>query len=42
MPRPRSSGAKIDVLTVFSSLPFFVGFIMADIFTPIMFLAMYD
>jgi hypothetical protein len=29
------------LLTLLSSLPFFVGFIMADICTPIMFLAMY-
>jgi len=29
------------LLTVFSSLPFFVGYIMADFFTPIMFILMY-
>ena len=31
----------VILLAVFSSLPFFTGFIMADIFTPIMFLTMY-
>jgi hypothetical protein len=31
----------VILLTMFSSLPFFTGFIMADIFTPIMFLTMY-
>jgi hypothetical protein len=33
--------ALVILLTLFSSLPFFVGFIMADICTPIMFLTMY-
>jgi hypothetical protein len=31
----------ILLLTAFSSLPFFVGFIMPDIFTPVMFMVMY-
>lgn len=29
------------LLTVFSSLPYFVGYIMADLFTPVMFITMY-
>jgi hypothetical protein len=33
--------ALAALLCAFSSLPFFVGFIMADLFTPIMFVAMY-
>lgn len=39
--RPVALVCITAVLTVFSSLPYFVGFIMADIFTPIMFLLMY-
>ena len=33
--------AAMAVLTLLSSLPYFTGFIMADIFTPILFLVMY-
>ena len=42
--RPRVVGAYfivIFLLSVASSLPFFVGFILADIFTPIMFLSIF-
>jgi hypothetical protein len=40
-PSPKSFLLLAGLLTAFSSLPFFTGFIMADIFTPVMFLIMY-
>ncbi len=42
--RPASESTSLllaVLLTVFSSAPYFVGFIMADIFTPVMLIAMY-